>query len=257
MNLAELLGEALPQAGDDELQTIQMLLGKEFYRRARREVDQCAEGPSLDNLKRLAGVVKSKHTTARTYDEITEPLLDGARKAFGGAEQKKSKDHNRNSRLTGQDEDIQHPGPGDDRHFFASGASSSGRKPNYLGTMPLFAYERFARHREFGDNKHGIDNYLKGCRDKAFILDRINHGIEHLMNLASQVKMGGTGNWMPGYDDAAAVMCAGMFVMCYQQAMAGPGMLAAATATENSRSALNKISRTTAIPDESSYGHGV
>lgn len=106
----------------------------------------------------------------------------------------------------------------DDRHHFTSGAMSSGKKPNYAGSMPLHAFERFARHREFGDKKYGEDNYLKGTQDRAFILDRINHGIEHLKILSDQVKQGNPGNWLPGHDDAAAVMCAGMFVMCYQRA---------------------------------------
>lgn len=104
----------------------------------------------------------------------------------------------------------------DDRHVFSSGAMSSGKKPNYLGTMPQFAYERFAKHRGYGDAKYGEDNYRKGTSDRAFILDRINHGIEHLLRLGAQVKAGNTGNWTPGEDDAAAVMCAGMFVMCWQ-----------------------------------------
>lgn len=101
---------------------------------------------------------------------------------------------------------------------FASGASSSGRLPNYAGMMPKFAFDRLAAHRGFGDAKHGEDNYLKGARDRQFILDRINHGIAHLLALSAQVKTGNPGSNVPGEDDAAAVMCAGMFVMCWQEA---------------------------------------
>ncbi len=105
----------------------------------------------------------------------------------------------------------------DDRHKFASGAMSSGKKPNYQGTMPIYAYQRFSAHRGYGDAKYGEDNYLKGVVDREFILDRINHGIEHLLVLGEQVRKGSVGNAVPGHDDAAAVMCAGMFVMCWQE----------------------------------------
>lgn len=242
------LVQILQWADSDTLDLVQTLLGDEMYRRATAEV-----GSREHSLNRLAAVIKGKHAgrdsseceTGHTADYTRKPPVERANNLGNyqndqhldrltpreesrveaalriGAEQEK--DPYRTG--TAMEQDPRHPeslsreGSGDDRHVFASGASSSGRKPNYIGTMPLFAYERFARHREFGDNKHGVDNYLKGCRDKEFILDRINHGIEHLMNLSNQVKMGGTGNWNPGHDDAAAVMCAGMFVMCYQQAM--------------------------------------
>ncbi len=106
----------------------------------------------------------------------------------------------------------------DDRHTFASGAMSSGKKPPYTALTPL-CLERFARQREFGDNKYGEDNWKKGAADRAFILDRINHGIEHLLKLGEQIKAGNPGNWTPGEDDAAAVMCNAMFVMEYQQTL--------------------------------------
>lgn len=200
-----------------------------------------------------------------------------------GAEQERKMSYTSEDRLIGTTETA---GPADDRHVFSSGATSSGRKPNYLGMMPLHAYHRFAIHRGYGDEKHGEDNYMKGCRDRQFILDRINHGIEHLLKLAEQVKAGrATTVHQRGEDDAAAVMCAGMFVMCYQNAMdedrkgtamesspsalnISPGvydqMTEAASQVSKRMSGLNKVQRrpeTEAIEDRGddsgSYGHGV
>lgn len=104
----------------------------------------------------------------------------------------------------------------DDRHTFSSGASSSGKKPPY-SAITQDCLERFANQRGYGDDKYGVDNWKQGARDKEFILDRINHGIEHLLTLAEQVKADNSGTWRPGLDDAAAVCCAAMFVMEWQK----------------------------------------
>lgn len=103
----------------------------------------------------------------------------------------------------------------DDRHVFSSGAMSSGKKPPYTA-ITRECLERFALQRGYGDDKYGVDNWMRGARDKQFILDRINHGIEHLLILANQVKADDPGSIQPGTDDAAAVCCAAMFVMRWQ-----------------------------------------
>lgn len=105
----------------------------------------------------------------------------------------------------------------DDRHTFASGVMSSGKKPRY-DLIPIEALMRIARRFELGALKYGENNWQKGVHDKAFILDRINHAIEHLMILkdfiSSDVDMGRD----VADDDAAAVVLNAIFVMEYQRA---------------------------------------
>ena len=164
----------------------------ELRNEVSRELTRRAHAPNNLGLFKQAEVIAGKHTSTITGNR-TDFVDTGIEYQVG--------------------KDLL---PADDRHQFASGAMSSGKKPNYAGTMPQFAFERFAKHRGYGDAKYGEDNYRKGSQDRDFILDRINHGIEHLLRLATQVKNNSTGNWTPGEDDAAAVMCAGMFVMCWQ-----------------------------------------
>lgn len=101
----------------------------------------------------------------------------------------------------------------DDRHTFASGAMSSGKKPRY-DLIPLWALERIARRFELGAIKYGEDNWQKGARDRDFIIDRINHAIEHLYLLCELVK---NDQWTDD-DDAAAVILNSIFVMGWQRA---------------------------------------
>lgn len=106
--------------------------------------------------------------------------------------------------------------PGDDRHTFSSGAMSSGTKPPYH-LVPSYAWTRIAERFKLGADKYGVDNWKKGAADRDFILDRINHGIEHLINLKEQV-MAGPGETVETFDDddAAAVILNAIFVMEWQ-----------------------------------------
>ena len=102
----------------------------------------------------------------------------------------------------------------DDRHTFASGAMSSGQKPRY-DLIPLWALQRIAARFQLGAEKYGVNNWQKGAADKDFILDRINHAIEHLMILKDRIHTNGLSS---DDDDAAAVVLNAIFVMCYERA---------------------------------------
>lgn len=105
----------------------------------------------------------------------------------------------------------------DDRYTFASGAMSSGQKPRY-DLIPTYALERIAHRFELGAAKYGVDNWKKGARDDEFILDRINHAIEHLMTLKDLIHSDVEIAWEAHDDDAAAVILNAIFVMEYQRA---------------------------------------
>jgi Trm5-related predicted tRNA methylase len=66
---------------------------------------------------------------------------------------------------------------------FSSGAKSSEEKPRY-DLIPLEAQRREAVRMAEGARSHGENNYRKGAADPAFVRDRINHAIEHLLKYA-------------------------------------------------------------------------
>lgn len=61
---------------------------------------------------------------------------------------------------------------------FKSGAASSGCVTRF-DLLPRVFLERVAERFKIGSLKYGDFNYRKGFRDKAFIIDRINHIQEH------------------------------------------------------------------------------
>lgn len=67
---------------------------------------------------------------------------------------------------------------------FQSGAKSSEIKPRY-DLIPVEALRREAMRMAEGAHAHGENNYRKGGTDPAFIVDRINHLIEHAMKYAA------------------------------------------------------------------------
>ena len=86
---------------------------------------------------------------------------------------------------------------------FTSGAKSSEEKPRY-DLIPVEALKREAIRMAEGARAHGENNYRVGARDKRFIVDRINHAIEHLLKYA---------NGDRSEDHLAAVRCnAGMLI---------------------------------------------
>jgi hypothetical protein len=86
---------------------------------------------------------------------------------------------------------------------FESGAKSTERKPRY-DLIPARALEREAIRMAEGADAHGENNYRKGKDDPAFIRDRVNHAIEHLLLYA---------NGDRSTDHLAAIRCnAGMLI---------------------------------------------
>lgn len=67
---------------------------------------------------------------------------------------------------------------------FSSGAKSTVQKPDYR-LIPLEAMAAIAKRFAYGAARHGERNYQKGASDPAFIRDRQNHAIEHLLHYAS------------------------------------------------------------------------
>lgn len=104
-------------------------------------------------------------------------------------------------------------GKEEDEHDFESGASSSGHKPPYE-CLTLTLLTRAAKRMELGMH-YGKHNWKKGIRDKQFILDRLNHALEHLVKAAANID----NNWDSSDDDLAAVVVNCMFAMEYQSAM--------------------------------------
>lgn len=103
----------------------------------------------------------------------------------------------------------------DDKHTFSSGASSSGKKPRY-DLIPTWALERIAHRFQLGAEKHGENNWQKGVGDTQFILDRINHAIEHLYQVKDQIH-GGIIATPEMDDDLSGVILNAIFVMGYQR----------------------------------------
>jgi hypothetical protein len=77
---------------------------------------------------------------------------------------------------------------------------------------------RIAARFEYGAQKYGVDNWRIGLKDKDFVIDRINHAIEHLMNLKEQIH---DGQYYHPDDDAAGVGWAAMLIMEHQRIMRG------------------------------------
>ena len=71
-------------------------------------------------------------------------------------------------------------------------------KPRY-DLVPQITVELIAERHEYGADRHGEWNYLKGKDDPAFIRDRKNHLVEHALNYARYGKR----------SDLAAILCNG------------------------------------------------
>ncbi len=93
---------------------------------------------------------------------------------------------------------------------FESGAKSSGNLPPYECLTPVFL-RRCARRMEKGMH-YGKHNWKKGARDKAFILERLNHAMEHLIRAMQEIDS----DTYSEDDDLAAISVNCMFAMEYQ-----------------------------------------
>jgi len=96
------------------------------------------------------------------------------------------------------------------KHDFESGASSSGNKPPYECLTPTLL--RRAAERMRAGLHYGKHNWKKGINDKQFILDRLNHAIEHLIKAQQEID----NDIEMSDDDLAAVVVNCMFAMEYQ-----------------------------------------
>lgn len=95
-------------------------------------------------------------------------------------------------------------------HTFTSGASSSNHKPPYE-CLTITLLRRSAMRMQKGMH-YGKHNWKKGIADKQFILDRLNHAIEHLIKAQSEID----NDTEMTDDDLAAVVVNCMFAMEYQ-----------------------------------------
>jgi len=101
-------------------------------------------------------------------------------------------------------------------HHFTSGASSSGHKPPYE-CLTITLLKRAALRMQKGLH-YGKHNWKKGIKDKAFVLDRLNHAIEHLVKAAHEID----NDIQMTDDDLSAVVVNCMFAMEYQEMMKEP-----------------------------------
>lgn len=104
----------------------------------------------------------------------------------------------------------------DDRHTFQSGAMSSGQKPRY-DLIPDWALVRIADRFKLGADKYGVDNWQKGLGDRDFIIDRLNHAIEHIYRVIRLMRGPHVVVWEVTDDDLAAVVLNAIFAMGYQR----------------------------------------
>lgn len=97
-----------------------------------------------------------------------------------------------------------------EKHYFESGAGSSGHKPPYECLTPRMI-RRSALRMQLGLH-YGKHNWKKGSKEKAFILDRLNHAVEHLLNAMGEIDS----DQLMTDDDLAAVIVNCMMAMEYQ-----------------------------------------
>lgn len=88
----------------------------------------------------------------------------------------------------------------------SSGAGTS--KTPRFDLIPRDALIRLADRYELG-LKYGEDNWRKGMEDKAYVIERISHVVDHALKLREKLK-----GRLPhdGDDDAAAIMWGGAFL---------------------------------------------
>lgn len=107
---------------------------------------------------------------------------------------------------------------GDTKTTFSSGAQSSEQKPWYhLVPFDVFMARLAERYRHGVQDKGYVeDNWRKGLNERAFILDRANHTIEHLHKAVEKIRLGNFST-LPD-DDLAAVLWGTIFLMAAQDA---------------------------------------
>lgn len=94
---------------------------------------------------------------------------------------------------------------------FKSEAFSSGNHPPYH-LIPLSLFIRTARRFEKGLKKYPRHNWKKGLKDKEYILDRLNHALEHLILAMESIE----NSEIELDDNLGAVTCNVSMAMEYQ-----------------------------------------
>lgn len=96
---------------------------------------------------------------------------------------------------------------------FQSRAASSGSIPGF-DMLPLVFLDRTAKRFDMGAKKYTKFNYRKGLRDKAFIIDRLNHAFLHLKLAIDAIEA----DTQTDDDNLSAVACNIAMAMEYEQA---------------------------------------
>lgn len=95
-----------------------------------------------------------------------------------------------------------------------SGAKSSSHKPAFHLVPWLTFAARLAARYAHGAERYGEGNWESGLADRAYVLDRANHTMEHLMKAVESVRRG---DMVIEDDDLAAVIWGAIFLMAAQQ----------------------------------------
>lgn len=109
----------------------------------------------------------------------------------------------------------------EDKVTFTSGAQSSGKLPPYhLIPFTDGVLDRLANRYQLGiDKGYALDNWRKGLEDDAYVADRLNHGVNHLMRAIAKITRG---DYTIGDDDdLAGAMWAIAFGMAAQKVRGG------------------------------------
>lgn len=95
-----------------------------------------------------------------------------------------------------------------------SGAASSDRKPEYR-LVPFSLIRRTGDRLTEGARKYGEWNWQKGLDDRAFMMDRANHLIEHAYRAIDKLQRGTFGD--TDDDDLGGVAANLAFLIEYQE----------------------------------------
>lgn len=103
----------------------------------------------------------------------------------------------------------------EEKYVSKSGATSSGQKPRY-DLIPLTLLRRIADRFGYGARRHAPYNWRRAieARDKDYILERLNHAMEHLKKAMDTIQF----DEIPNDDDLGAVCVNCAFAMEYQEA---------------------------------------
>ncbi len=85
----------------------------------------------------------------------------------------------------------------------------------HLIPWDIFA-ERLANRYAGGLSKYAEDNWRKGLTDRAYVIDRANHTLNHLHRAVEDLRLG---NFEPTDDDLAAAIWGCIFLMGAQRAI--------------------------------------